>query len=784
MTWKERLKQSLFYGGLAKEDYVQVQESVLEHNRNAVVIWSMVLGGFWIYSLIMSTSDPAYANCRLAYAGGLAGCVLTLFGSAFAAPRFKWLRFPLIVLFDLAFLGASIGIACFQPDVRSITMFVAVIVVPICYIERTALTLALVLADLTAYIHFGSRTIESDVYLWGLGNLIIFSVAGLLVGYVINRSRYERYVYAESVQKLAEMKIAKEAADRANTAKSDFLANMSHEIRTPINAMLGMNEMVLRESTEAGEANRTPEGTAREALSRIRDYSLNIDNAGHNLLSIVNDILDFSRIESGMMRITESEYNLSTVLNEVYSMFSLRAKEKQIEFQIAVDSGLPDRLYGDEVRLHQIMNNLLSNAFKYTNEGSVTLSVRRAEGTDGAAEGTVCLEISVQDTGIGIREEDFDKLFTKFERVDLARNSTVEGAGLGLAITRSLLEMMNGSIHAESVYGKGSVFRARLPQKVISGEPIGKFSYQAFENSVAQGSVRRVSFRAPDARILAVDDTRINLLVTVGLLQNTGIRVDTASGGPEAIQLAGTTHYDLILMDQRMPEMDGVETMRRIREGKGPNAQTAFICLTADAVTGARERYLAQGFADYLSKPVNGAALEETVMRYLPKEKILPGEKTAEEEGAAPATEADGDCAALQREGIDTAAGLANSRGDAALYRELLCEFARDAEEKDGSLHRCYEAEDWKNYTIFVHALKSSARVIGAGELSGMAAELERAAKAEDAATIRAGHSPMMNEYGRITEAIRATPFYKPADDPGDGPEILDFPAEKRGEYQ
>ena len=775
MTWQERLKQSLFYGGVTKEEYAQVKESVTEHNRGAMVIWSMVLGGFWVYCLIMSLGAEAYANCRAAYAGGLICCIVTLFASAFPATRFKWMRFPLIILFDMAFLGASIGIAVFQPDVRSITMFVAVIIIPICYVERSAVVMILHTVNLASYIFFGSRMIENDVYLWGLGNLVIFSVAGLLIGYVINRSRFERYVYAESVQKLAEMEIAKEATDRANAAKSDFLANMSHEIRTPINAMLGMNEMVLWESSEAGASSRTPGSAECAALSRISDYSRNIDNAGHSLLSIVNDILDFSKIESGKMRITEREYSLSSVLKEICSMFALRAEEKNLEFPVLVDSSLPDRLYGDEVRLRQVMNNLLSNAFKYTNKGSVTLTVGQAPDPGSRSGGTVCLEISVRDTGIGIREEDLDKLFNKFERVDLIRNRTVEGAGLGLAITRSLLEMMHGSIQVESVHEKGSVFRVTLPQKVVSDEPIGDFRYHAGESSQQERTAFRTTFRAPDARILVVDDMRVNLLVTAGLLRNTGIRIDTAPGGAEAIRMTETTPYDLILMDQRMPEMDGVETMHRIRDAGGPSAQAPFICLTADAVTGAREHYLSEGFADYLSKPVNGAALEKAVKQYIPEEKILPPEEPEEEIPTG-----DGDYSALRRADIDASEGLANSQGNHDLYRELLCEFVRDAEEKAGNLHRCYDLPDWKNYTVYVHALKSSAKLIGAGKLFRMAAELEGAAKAGDGASIRAGHDAMMAEYGRVTEAIKGAPFRETAPDPDDDPEILDFPAKKQ----
>ena len=781
MTWKEKLRQNLLYGGLKREDYEQVRETVAEHNRSATATWSTVLGGFWIYCLLMSLGDPAYANCRIAYGGGLACCVTTLVCARFPAARFRRMRFPLLVFFDLAFLGASVGIACFQPDVRSITMFSAVIIIPICFVERSAVNMAVLLVNLAGYIFFGSRTIEPEIYFWGLGNLIIFSTAGFLVGFVINRSRFERYVYAESAQKLADMKIAKEAADQANAAKGEFLANMSHEIRTPINAMLGMNEMVMRESAEAGGASRMPGQAARKAFARIREYAANIDNAGRSLLSIVNDILDYSRIESGMMRITEGEYSLRTLLKDICSMFSLRAREKLLEFDVQVDAALPDRLYGDEVRLRQVMCNLLSNAFKYTSEGSVTLSVRRFAGDADPGEGTVRLEIAVRDTGTGIREEDLGRLFNKFERVNLTRNSTVEGAGLGLAITRRLLEMMNGSIEVESVYGEGSVFRAVLPQKIVSDEPIGEFRRQADGNSPPAMPSVRASFRAPEARILVVDDTRINLLVTVGLLQDTGIRIDAAAGGAEAVRLAEGTAYDLILMDQRMPEMDGVETMRRIRQAGGPNAQAPFICLTADVVRGARERYLAEGFTDYLSKPVSGGALEEAVKRYLPAEKVLPAEEAAEEtpeeEGDAPAADPEKDYAVLRRAGINYASGLAGTQGRHDLYRELLCEFARDAEEKAASLRRCFEAQAWKDYTVFVHALKSSARLIGAEKLSRMAAEMEAAGKAEDVPAIRTGHAPLMAEYERTAEAVRAAPFYTAADSPDGEPEILDFPA-------
>ena len=779
MTLKERIIRNLLCCGLSKEDYSQIRETVLEHNRHTLVSWSAVACCFWVYCLFMSLRSDAYAMCRLVYAGALIGCFVTLFCAAFPAVRFRRMRFPLLVFFDMTLLLASVGIAVCQPDVRSITMFSMVILVPICFVERTILSLVLLVLNLIVYIILGAGVIESEIFYWGLWNLVIFSIMGFLVGHIINKSRFERYIYAESVKKLADMKIAKESADRASAAKSEFLANMSHEIRTPINAMLGMNEIIMRETLRADDPRSASSEACRNAFSRIRNYSVNIDTAGKSLLSIVNDILDFSRIESGKMHIVEGNYRLSSVLAETCAMFSLWAADKSMDFHVQVDENLPDCLFGDEVRVRQILNNLLSNAFKYTEKGSVSLSVRRAE-EDGATDaGTVRIEISVQDTGTGIRKEDLGRLFAKFERVNLEQNSTVEGTGLGLAITRTLVEMMGGGIQVESVFGKGSVFRATLLQKKTSDEPVGRFSeIIRAEQKPAEACV--VHFRAPDARILIVDDTRLNLLVTSGLLSGTDIRIDTAGSGAEAITLCETISYDLILMDQRMPVMDGVETMHRIRQADNPNSRTPFICLTADAVSGAREHYLSEGFTDYLSKPISGAVLAETVMKYLPQEKVftVQAPEKALPDDSPPAGDEFRDPAfsSLTQAGIDPASGLDYCRNSPELYRTLLSEYARDAGEKADSLRRCFETRDWQNYTVYVHALKSSSRLIGAEGLSGKAAALEKAARAEDAAVIEAGHLPLLQEYQRVVDVIRESGFCPPAPEDAGEPEILDFP--------
>ena len=546
---------------------------------------------------------------------------------------------------------------------------------------------------------------------------------------------------------------AKAVAEHANTAKSEFLASMSHEIRTPINAVLGMNEMVLRESLQARDQASKVQPELRAYLTNISNYAGNIDSAGKNLLAIINDILDFSKIESGKMEITEAEYKFSSVLNDISNVISFRAKDKGLDFKIEIDKDLPDGLFGDELRIRQIMTNLLGNAVKYTKRGSVLLYVGKEAGDVIENGDTIHLVISVKDTGIGIKKEDIDKLFQKFERVDLQQNSTVEGSGLGLAITKNLLELMNGTIKVESVYGNGSTFTATIPQKVVSTEPVGDFKMK-FEKSVQEADVYHEAFRAPDAHILIVDDTRMNLTVAVGLLKKTQMDIDTAASGLEAIGLTKTIKYDLILMDQRMPGMDGTETMKNIIvQEDGVNRETPFICLTADAVSGARTHYLAEGFTDYLTKPIDSKALERTLMKYLPKEKIITDFKDEEaQEEAFPEVD---EFEPMRLAGSDPDVGLRFCQGDKDLYRSIIIDYAQTSDEKMKNIVEYLAKEDWKNYAISVHALKSTSKTIGAGDLSDIALHLEMAANENDASLIRAEHDTMLDLYQKVVAAIR-----------------------------
>jgi len=423
----------------------------------------------------------------------------------------------------------------------------------------------------------------------------------ILVIYYVGHRNELKYNKEMEEMKLEEQKTAyerkvleleKDAANASNKAKSDFLANMSHEIRTPMNAIIGMDEMILREKVS----------------DKVRKYALDIQSAGKTLLSIINDILDFSKIESGKMELIPVEYGFSSVMNDVVNMTMKKAQDKGLEYNLKVSKDIPSVLRGDEIRIRQVMLNLINNAIKYTLEGSVSIDISFDYATH-------MLWVAVSDTGIGIKNEDLGKLFGSFQRLEEDKNRNIEGTGLGLNITMRLVKMMDGTIGVNSKYGEGTTFTAQMKQEVIDRTPVGDFA-DNLAKMHQSGQEYKPALFAPKAKILVVDDNEMNLEVFAALLEDTKIKVTTAESGNECIEILKEKSFDLIFLDQMMPGMSGIQTLEAVKKDHLAE-DTTVIALTADAIVGARENYIKEGFSDYLSKPVMYEALEEMLIKYL-----------------------------------------------------------------------------------------------------------------------------------------------------------------------
>lgn len=528
---------------------------------------------------------------------------------------------------------------------------------------------------------------------------------------------------------LRKEKRSQQEAEAANMAKSSFLANMSHEIRTPINAILGMNEMILREEKDPA----------------IRGYAGNIQASGNSLLSIVSDVLDISKIESGKLEIIPVDYEVNSLISDCCNMAAGRAKAKELELLVECADNVPMKLCGDETHIRQIIMNLLTNAVKYTEKGTVKLIVS-GRFTDGG----FVLKVDVSDTGIGIAEENLPQLFTQFQRFDLQRNRNIEGTGLGLSIVKRLCDLMSGTITARSVLGSGSTFTVELPQKVVDSTPCGGVN---LNYSVGAEHEYHHSFEAPEAKILAVDDLPVNLLVIANLLKETRIKIDTAGSGRECLDKCSQQKYDLILMDHMMPEMDGVLTFEKLHGDKSsPNFETPVIMLTANALAGMREQYMDVGFADYVSKPVRGAKLEEAIRRNLPESLIKPAspEIPAEAVSTEPSGFAD-ICGAVPE--LNVNAALQYCCGSAELLNDLLHDFTENDHFSD--LKAAFEEKRWEDYRRHAHSLKSTSLMIGLTGLSERARASELALKGGCTEFAELNHDSLIEEYSALLGKIK-----------------------------
>ena len=535
---------------------------------------------------------------------------------------------------------------------------------------------------------------------------------------IVNQIRAINDNMTEVMKLHRDLEAAVEAAETANRTKSAFLAKVSHEIRTPLNAILGISEIQLQNENDPKDPKEV-----KEAFTRIF-------NSGDLLLGIINDILDLSKIEAGKLELIPARYDVASLISDTVFLNMIKYENKPVNFTLKVDENVPSALFGDELRIKQILNNLLSNAFKYTASGEVELSAAAENSGD-----TVTLVFRVRDTGQGMTPEQIDKLFDEYSRFNLEANRTTEGTGLGMSITQNLIRMMNGEIHAESKPGAGSLFTVRLPQGNASAPVLGKEVTEKLSSfrSSYEAKMKKTNIvleEIPDGKVLVVDDMDMNLYVARGMLAPYGLKIDTALSGYEAIEKVKRNEYDIVFMDHMMPKMDGIEATREIRKLGAQYEKLPIVALTANAVSGMREMFLANGFNGFISKPIVMQELGDIIKEFMPPEKITlrTEPRTADDDKTY-----DGFLDDVGKTGeINTETGLDQLYGNKRNYYNTLKIFCEKLVPECDNMAVTLESKDINGFTISVHAMKSMLAVIGAAELSGAAFDLETASKKGD----------------------------------------------------
>ncbi|MBR1622711.1 MAG: response regulator [Pseudobutyrivibrio sp.] len=548
-------------------------------------------------------------------------------------------------------------------------------------------------------------------------------ISAFAIGAII---KFQRHIYDslykqaainndDLMEKTLQAKKAQKQAQTATEAKSNFLANMSHEIRTPINTIMGMDEMILRETSE----------------KVVEEYALDIKTASQNLLSLINDILDITKIESGKMGIVKGEYAFMSLMHDVLNNVTLRAKEKNLEIRLDIAGNIPCDMLGDDIRIKQILTNIITNAVKYTQEGYIEITASCTRGFGNFVD----LTFTVKDTGIGIKQEDIKRMFDSFERLEVSRNRNIEGAGLGMTITQNLLKMMGSTLNVDSVYGEGSTFSFTIAQEVVNNEPIGDFNQKL--KQLTSNYEYSTSFEAPNAEFLVVDDNTMNRKVFVALLKDSKVKITEAADGAECLHLIKNKHFDMIFLDHMMPGMDGVETFKAMATLEGNKCLgTPVIALTANAIAGAKDRYLTLGFHGFLSKPVVPAQLEKTIRDFLPEDLMEYHEPDAKDEARKQRVKK---IELPDIEGIDWDYALLHFPDTNMVYQTAVDFYDSVGFERDEIL-RYYDSIDQatlEDYRIKVHGVKSMANTIGATALGGLAKLCEYAARDGDVDRIK-----------------------------------------------